>query len=55
MLATKCSSPSAASCAFWPRAGRSGIREALSGNTCRSTGYQWTVDAVCEPDRAWTR
>lgn len=31
------------------------IRAALSGNTCRCTGYQGIVDAVREADRTWTR
>jgi carbon-monoxide dehydrogenase small subunit len=31
------------------------IREALSGNICRCTGYQGIVDAVREADRTWVR
>lgn len=31
------------------------IREALSGNVCRCTGYQGIVDAVQEADRRWVR
>ena len=31
------------------------IREALSGNSCRCTGYQGIVDAVQLADRTWTR
>ena len=31
------------------------IRDALSGNTCRCTGYQGIVDAVRAADRMWTR
>lgn len=31
------------------------IRDALSGNICRCTGYQGIVDAVREADRMWTR
>jgi carbon-monoxide dehydrogenase small subunit len=31
------------------------IREALSGNICRCTGYQGIVDAVRQADRVWVR
>lgn len=31
------------------------VREGLSGNLCRCTGYQGIVDAVLEADRAWER
>lgn len=31
------------------------IREALSGNICRCTGYQGIVDAVRLADRTWVR
>jgi len=31
------------------------IREALSGNICRCTGYQGIVDSVQEADRTWDR
>jgi carbon-monoxide dehydrogenase small subunit len=31
------------------------IRDALSGNTCRCTGYQGIVDAVALADRTWVR
>jgi carbon-monoxide dehydrogenase small subunit len=35
--------------------GESEIRDALSGNTCRCTGYQGIVDAVALADRTWVR
>jgi aerobic-type carbon monoxide dehydrogenase small subunit (CoxS/CutS family) len=31
------------------------VREAISGNLCRCTGYQGIVDAVLEADRTWQR
>jgi carbon-monoxide dehydrogenase small subunit len=31
------------------------IREAISGNVCRCTGYQGIVDAVRTTDRTWER
>lgn len=31
------------------------IRDSLSGNLCRCTGYQGIVDAVLEADRTWRR
>lgn len=31
------------------------VREAISGNLCRCTGYQGIVDAVMEADQAWKR
>jgi len=31
------------------------IRDALSGNICRCTGYQGIVDAVQEADKIWVR
>jgi aerobic carbon-monoxide dehydrogenase small subunit len=31
------------------------IRDALSGNTCRCTGYQAIVQAVLQADRTWSR
>ncbi len=31
------------------------VREALTGNLCRCTGYQGIVDAVKEADRTWER
>jgi carbon-monoxide dehydrogenase small subunit len=35
--------------------GEAEIREALSGNICRCTGYQSIVDAVQLADRTWRR
>jgi aerobic carbon-monoxide dehydrogenase small subunit len=34
---------------------RAEIREALSGNLCRCTGYQGIVDAVVQADKEWRR
>ncbi|WP_324274921.1 (2Fe-2S)-binding protein [Blastococcus brunescens] len=31
------------------------IREAISGNVCRCTGYQGIVDAARTADRTWER
>lgn len=31
------------------------VREAISGNLCRCTGYQGIVDAVIEADQTWQR
>jgi aerobic carbon-monoxide dehydrogenase small subunit len=31
------------------------VREALTGNLCRCTGYQGIVDAVMQADREWQR
>lgn len=31
------------------------VREAISGNLCRCTGYQGIVDAVVEADETWSR
>lgn len=31
------------------------VRDGLSGNLCRCTGYQGIVDAVLEADRTWER
>ena len=31
------------------------IREAISGNICRCTGYDGIVDAILEADRTWQR
>jgi len=31
------------------------IREALSGNICRCTGYQGIVEAICQADSTWDR
>lgn len=31
------------------------VREAISGNLCRCTGYQGIVDAVIEADQTWKR
>jgi carbon-monoxide dehydrogenase small subunit len=31
-----------------PRANREQVREFISGNYCRCTGYQAIVDAICE-------
>jgi aerobic-type carbon monoxide dehydrogenase small subunit (CoxS/CutS family) len=31
------------------------VREAISGNICRCTGYQGIVDAILEADKKWER
>lgn len=31
------------------------VREAVSGNICRCTGYQGTVEAILEADKKWER
>ncbi len=31
------------------------VREAISGNLCRCTGYQGIVDAILEADQTWAR
>ncbi len=35
--------------------GEEEVREALSGNLCRCTGYQGIVDAVLQADHEWRR
>ncbi|MCL6437562.1 MAG: (2Fe-2S)-binding protein, partial [Rubrobacteraceae bacterium] len=35
--------------------GEEEIREALSGNLCRCTGYEGIVEAVRAADRTWDR
>ena len=35
-----------------PEPSRAEVREAISGNLCRCTGYETIVDAICDPDVA---
>jgi len=35
-----------------PAPSRAAVREALSGNLCRCTGYETIVDAICDPEVA---
>jgi len=35
--------------------GEQAVRDALSGNICRCTGYQGIIDAVQDADRTWDR
>ena len=35
-----------------PRPSRAEVRESISGNLCRCTGYESIVDAICDPEVA---